>query len=346
MSPFFSVIIPIYNVSRFIDSGIQYVLNQSYPDFEVLLIDDGSTDDSGEKCERLAAVHQQVRCFHQSNSGSGPARNLGIQNARGEYIVFFDIDDKIDETFLETVFGELKNRNQPDVLMFSYDSYDVRYKTLTPVIFKDVDCKSNEEIRTIYVDQLLGLEHANGFVWNKVYHRCLLADNAITFPRLLIQQDEVFNLYVYRKATSLVISPKVLYHYVVYDKGNTRSRYIPERFHIYNTVKKEFLKLYQEWNLDDERMLKYVYGRFFRNIILTLNFSKKVSKREFKRIVESEDTISCVKALKSLNDCPDVFCGRQYLSAIEKQDFVKYRLIRFMDHFVKNLKWTVKKHFI
>lgn len=355
MPPFFSFIVPIYNVSHFIESGIDYLLNQSYKDFEIILVNDGSTDDSGKKCDYLSSIHENVHCFHQDNKGSGPARNLGIKRAKGRYIVFFDIDDRIEESLLKTCYDELNDKNFPDVFMFSYDSYDVKFKTLTQTVFADIQCLSNHDIRHIYVDHLLGLKKLNGFVWNKVYKRDFLVNNRLEFPSLLIQQDEVFNLHVYRKASSLVISSQILYHYIVYDNGNTRSRFIPERLNIYNTVKNEFLKLYNDWNLKDERMLVYVYRRFFNSIVETMNFNNThkssnlnfmEKNNELRMIITCDDTKDCIGHLEKLDAVPSEFFSKLYFKTIKKQNFRYYKMIRFFDKMIKSLKWIVKKHLI
>lgn len=351
MSHFFSFIVPIYNVSHFIESGIDYLLNQSYKDFEIILVNDGSTDDSGKKCDYLSSIHENVHCFHQDNKGSGPARNLGIKRAKGRYIVFFDIDDRIEESLLKTCYDELNDKNFPDVFMFSYDSYDVKFKTLTQTVFADIQCLSNHDIRHIYVDHLLGLKKLNGFVWNKVYKRDFLVNNRLEFPSLLIQQDEVFNLHVYRKASSLVISSQILYHYIVYDNGNTRSRFIPERLNIYNTVKNEFLKLYSDWNLKDERMLKYVYLRFFKSIIETLNFnnthkssllSNAMREKDFDMVFECDETTDCVQKLKQLDAVPSGFFYKSYYQTIKSNNKIRYKCIRFTERIIKSVKWKIK----
>lgn len=355
MSPFFSIIIPIYNVSRFILKGINYVLNQSYKNYEILLVDDGSSDDSGKLCNELSLRYENIRCFHQNNRGSGPARNLGIKEAKGKYIVFFDIDDMVENSLLQSCYEELNSNNRPDVLMFSYDSYDEKYKTLTPSVFHSLVCHTNNDIKANFVNYILGGDNINGFVWNKVYKREFLLNNNIFFPELLIEQDQVFNLFVYKEASSLVISSKILYHYIIYDRGNTRSRFIPNRFNIYNSVKEEFLNLYNYWDLNDQRMLIYIYIRFFNAIIETLNFNnthkssklnKTLRKQDFKKVFESEITADCIDNLEQLKTKPVGFFKKSYYNAIKTQNIVLYKILRFIEHSLKSLKWNIKKHFI
>lgn len=353
MTPFFSVIIPIYNVSRFIDLGIEEILNQSYKEFEIILVDDGSTDGSSEICDKLASEHENISCYHQKNMGSGAARNRGLKEAKGEYITFFDIDDKVESNLLQVCHDELSAYGKPDVLVFSYDIYDVLYKTTTDIAYKRLCCSSNSEIRDNYVDHFLGLDKDNGFVWNKMYRRDFLINNELAFPGLLIQQDEVFNLRVYRKAQTLVVSPEILYHYFVYDKGNTRTRYIENRLNIYKTVKNEFLSLYNDWQLDDERMLEYVYGRFFRSIIETLNFnnnhidsplSKQERLNELRSIINDEDVQDCIEKMESLGIKPNSCLKKWYFDAIRDINIDKYLRIRRIDLGLRSFKKRIVKY--
>ena len=189
-------------------------------------------------------------------------------------------------------------------------------------------------------------------MWNKVYSRDFLLNNNICFPRLLIQQDEVFNLRVYRHVHRTLISPQVLYHYYVYDKGNTRSRFISDRFEIYNAVKDEFLDLYKEWSLHDERMLKYVYNRFFSSIVIALNSllstdlwvkHRNENRLRMASILCCEETIDCISNMLSLNIIPKSFIQHLYFKAIKRNNLFFYRVVFILDHFVQSIKWEVRK---
>lgn len=106
----FSFIVPVYNVEKYLEQCVQSILGQSFGDFELILIDDGSTDGSGALCDKLALADARVRVIHQENGGSSEARNAGIRNARGEYILFVDSDDYIADGILEKI-AEVVARN-------------------------------------------------------------------------------------------------------------------------------------------------------------------------------------------------------------------------------------------
>lgn len=96
-----SIIVPAYNAEKFIDKCIRSVLNQSYPNLELILVDDGSTDETGKICEEYASKDTRVWVIHKKNSGVSAARNMGLSSAIGEYVVFLDSDDWLDEDIVE-----------------------------------------------------------------------------------------------------------------------------------------------------------------------------------------------------------------------------------------------------
>ncbi len=103
-----SIVVPVYNVEKYLDNGINHILNQTYTNLEVILVDDGSTDSSGRICDEYAAKDSRVRVHHKKNGGSSSARNVGIELATGEYVGFLDADDYADETMFEVLYGVMK----------------------------------------------------------------------------------------------------------------------------------------------------------------------------------------------------------------------------------------------
>lgn len=114
MTPhFISVIVPVYNVEKYLDKCIQSILNQSFTDFELLLIDDGSTDQSGAICDAYALQDERIRVFHKENGGVSSARNMGLDEAKGEWIAFVDSDDWV----IESYFSELLSAKDVDLVV-------------------------------------------------------------------------------------------------------------------------------------------------------------------------------------------------------------------------------------
>lgn len=111
MRPIISIIVPVYNTEKYLDKCIQSVLAQTYTNWELLLIDDGSTDSSGAICDKYAAEDNRIRVFHKENGGVSSARNLGLDNAQGEWISFVDADDWIENSMLHDAYQKAMDEN-------------------------------------------------------------------------------------------------------------------------------------------------------------------------------------------------------------------------------------------
>lgn len=265
-----SVIIPIYNVKQYIDRGLRCIMTQSYQDFEIILSDDGSTDGSYEECLRWAKNDSRIRVLHQANKGAGAARNHGIEEAKGDYIYFFDIDDEIRPNLLQYCVEKMCNLGC-DFICFGYENVETTYKSKTVITFPESFITSNEELKNLFIDQFI--LKVNGFPWNKFFRRSFLDKNNLRYEDQRIQQDEVFNLKCYRYLDRAYLSSEVLYTYYIYEKGNTRSRFIPDRFDIYKSVRLHFDSLKAFWHLKDPRLENYLKGRFYVSVLQCMLFN-------------------------------------------------------------------------
>ena len=295
--PLVSVVIPIYNVRRFIERGLKYVLAQTYRDFEIILSDDGSTDGGYEECKRWAERDARVRVVHQENKGAGAARNHGIESAKGDFIYFFDIDDEISPNLLEYCVRTM-NEKDVDFICFGYDNVETTYNSKVTVSFPEVRTSSNNELRDLFVDQFV--LKVNGFPWNKFYRKSFLDKYHLRYEDQRIQQDEVFNLKCYQCLERAYLSPEVLYTYYIYEKGNTRSYFIPDRFDIYKSVRQHFNALKSFWSLNDKRLDNYLDKRFYISVLQCIFYNlvhanclwtPEKKKCEINRIMDDQLTI-------------------------------------------------------
>lgn len=296
-----SVIIPIYNVHRFIERGIKNVLAQTYKDFEIILSDDGSTDGGYEECEKWTEKDSRIRVVHQDNRGAGAARNHGINEAKGEFIYFFDIDDEISPNLLDYCVRTMIEKDV-DFICFGYNNIETTYNSKVTVSFPEVRTSNNNELRDLFVDQFV--LKVNGFPWNKFYRKSFLDEHHLRYEDQRIQQDEVFNLKCYQRLERVFFSPEVLYTYYIYEKGNTRSYFIPDRFDIYKSVRQHFETLKSFWSLNDKRLDDYLEKRFYTSVMQCMLFNlthqnckwtKQQKKDEMERIMSDPMTIQSFK---------------------------------------------------
>ena len=218
-----SVIIPVYNVEKFIDKCVQSVIDQTMTDIEVILVDDGSTDNSLEKCRAWEKKDSRVKAFHQENQGVSVARNLGIEKSTGEYIAFIDSDDWIESNYLEALYDAAKKKGADISICGFY--FDYPDEVVARGHFeKDMDFEGKEEISQIQI-QILAKNMSKiknnsgdriGSPWCKLFNAGFIKENNLAFiPNLKRSQDVVFNLYALEQAENVVYTNQPLYHYLI-----------------------------------------------------------------------------------------------------------------------------------
>lgn len=330
---FFSIVCAVYNVDKYFRRGIDSVLSQTFRDFELILVDDGSSDATPALCDEYAARDPRIRVIHQQNVGVGETRNRGMDLARGNYILFFDIDDILRPEALARL-NEYLSENNPQLLIFSYREINPELGTEDVFKFSRLDISSNSELKTVYVDELSGLGFNNGFVWNKVYERDFLISNSLRSPNLRIQQDEVFNVEVLKRVDRILVISDVLYDYYVYNSGNNRSRHIPERLEIYRTVRDSLLSLSEHWRLNDPRFEAYIRRRFVDSLITYIDKNLGNSRADIRAVMEAADVRENLSRLSDLNARP---IGALY-GALYHGSARRYLVARRYDTCLKKIK--------
>lgn len=204
-----SIIIPVYNSELTLARCLDSILKLSYNDYEVILIDDGSTDMSGRICDEYAAQNHKFRVFHQQNGGVSSARNLGVKNAVGEWIVFCDSDDWVDQEWLSSL-----------ILVVNYPEATLLVNGIQLVGLMDGKKGENFEFKKDTKEGLIILKQSDtlGYLFNKIFNRKLIIDNSISFnPKLRFREDEDFVLRYLRTIDYIVYSPVFYYNYEVPD---------------------------------------------------------------------------------------------------------------------------------
>lgn len=200
-----SVIVPVYNVERYINKCVKSVLNQTYTNIEVLLIDDGATDLSGKICDTFGQNDDRVIVIHQTNSGAAAAKNKGLSLATGEYIAFVDSDDWVEPNWLEKTVGILQS-TKADIVEYNYYKEFVDGRQLGNLDFTCCFFSAEQ-----YLSQYLSNWTCSLF-WNKVFQRNVVQDIFFRNERRCID-DEFFTYKVVSKAKLIVRIEDNLYHY-------------------------------------------------------------------------------------------------------------------------------------
>lgn len=319
---FFSIITPIHNVASFIKRGADSILRQSFSDFQWILVNDGSTDGSGDLCEELKTTDSRIAIVHQPKSGPGPARNTGIEKACGDYLLFFDIDDQLRPDALRNMASILR-RSNPEVAVFSYTEICQANNIRNDFVFPELSLNDNSEVRNHYIECLSGIKFNNGFVWNKAYRRDFIEHYNLRFKALRIQQDEVFNLELYPHVQRMTISSEIIYDYYVYQKGNASSSIVATRPDVALAVRNAFLSLVEAWNLSDEKLSLYIHKRFVSQYFIMslkrevpnkeLNASRHERLQYIKKLLDNPSFDQSLNYLVSVGYRPGTFFERLYL---------------------------------
>lgn len=207
-----SVIIPVYNVEQYVEKCVDSVINQTYEKLEIILVDDGSTDKSGQLCDVLATKDERIVVVHQKNGGLSAARNTGIEKATGEVLSFVDSDDVLDLNFLKTLLEAMEKENA-DIVQCGFSRFADESELIA---LKEKELESAIDVIDSREGNLrLYSERGNEYtvVWNKIYKKRLFEE--LRFPVGRINEDAFTTYKLFYKATKIaVIEPKLyLYRY-------------------------------------------------------------------------------------------------------------------------------------
>ena len=220
VNPKISVIVPVYKAEKYLTKCVDSLLSQTFTDFEVLLIDDGSPDDSGIICDAYASKDERIRVFHKKNGGVSSARQCGIDNAQGEYTIHCDPDDWVEPNMLEELYAKAKETNADMVLCDYYINYSHKsiYKLQIP---------SSLESDIVLSDLLMGKLH--GSLWNKLIKRNLILKYHVNFENMIIWEDLCFVSKLLLHPITISYLNKAYYHYVLYENSNSLTKNVSKR---------------------------------------------------------------------------------------------------------------------
>lgn len=202
-----TVVIPVYNVEDYVYNCIQSIINQTYKNLEIIVVNDGSTDKSGDICDRIAESDYRIKVIHKKNEGLSSARNIGIDNAKGKYIVFVDSDDTIDYNMIEELLSICLTNRADIAICNRYYVYDDGTKKLRYPKNKNNLIMNSEEA----IKELNSFRYFDMSAWGKIYSINLFKD--IRFPNGKLSEDYFIMYQLFDKAKKIVCSFEPLYYY-------------------------------------------------------------------------------------------------------------------------------------
>lgn len=344
----FSIIMPVYNTGEILRTAIDSILSQSFQDFELLLIDDGSTDGSPKICDEYAAVDKRVRCFHKQNGGICDARNYGMERSRGEYIGFCDHDDEYLPTYLETVDRAISEYGA-DMVKVGYKNVQGDDKSNATDMTKCEDTEVHDKASlSCNLLRLISIS-ATCDVWDCFWRKDVITDNNITFDTSYRHggEDIDFNHHILPFIKSLVLLPQCLYvHYVRLDLSTSAKVHEDVLHSFYKRVVQinKLISIFGPSSLSKEQ--DYYALCFMQSVVSFFSYAAKLKKsyRECKPFIEDYYNSYLLKNAKGEMPAP-MTISSLHISYGEKRGFhLMYRLFAQRHFYMMYIIFAYKLH--
>lgn len=277
-----SIIVPIYNVEKYIERGIKSLIAQTYKNIEIILVDDGSPDNSGKICDKCAKKDTRIKVIHKKNGGVSSARNVGLEKSTGKYIMFMDGDDYVEEDYVDYFVNLI---NKLDVLVAFNSSF---FSIYTP--------NQNKKIENTIIDNTKAMEYiylgkVNVAVWNKIYSRKFFDNDNIRFnEKIWYGEGMLFNIKILQFVKNVGLGNRKVYHQV-YNTGSAMRKFNLESN--YCGIKSLDLQKEKMINPTKEVLTAWSYHRRQFNVSILTGIIKNNLQDEYK-----EEYEKCIKNLK------------------------------------------------
>ncbi|EEI18208.1 glycosyltransferase, group 2 family protein [Lentilactobacillus buchneri ATCC 11577] len=297
----FSVIVPVYNIENYLSMCIDSVLKQQFYDYELILVDDGSTDHSGDICDRYSKSHEQIRVIHKGNEGPSAARNIGIDMANGEYIIFLDGDDMLREDTLSNVFL-LINNSKFDIIIGNRTNWSINCEYISYDI-NDIQGHSPSSIEELCEHIAQKKLQLPWDVYQTIYNRLFLLRSHVKFNiENSGAEDAEFFFRIIPKVRSFRITSLSFVNYRLGREGsldNTKT---------YKTVMSQLLTFRDAYNdavnFKNMKLMKTYFANCYTNIASQVSLIKNYN-----------DKLSCIEFIRSNENIIKFSKGSKYLLA-------------------------------
>ena len=291
----FSIIIAAYNAERTINDCIKSLINQSYPDFEALIIDDGSTDNTGRITAELIKGDGRFNYLRQENEGPSSARNKGIERSKGTFLLFLDSDDQYEQNYLEVM-------NSVISVYPEYDHYWCGYSVITQngeekgkKVWQNASGEVSITDRSQLMDEPLRLLSAP--LWNKAFRREIVCSFGLKMDQSIsLGEDLLFNYsYIDCAEPQIVMIDQALYRYTEADNHSLNSKYRHDLKNVYDILDETILMYLQKWGASNQQMNAFYKSRFWhleqvlRNTFRVENTASAKDKRAYNNSILSSD---------------------------------------------------------
>lgn len=344
--PFFSIVVPCYNAEKYIENAFSGIKNQTFDDYEVIAIDDGSKDNTRTLINDIAAINSKVNVIiHSENKGLSAARNTGIENANGEFILFLDVDDDYEKDLLKILKERIDSTN-PDLVIYSLfeeytgkSNYSIIHKR--PEAFCNNIKLMGKEIAFLENETMLG------YAWNKAYRLSVIKDNKLLFEKIDHIEDILFNISFLKKAKNFYVIETPLYHYKNAGTNGLTAKELPNYFELQKKRVNSFIELENSWGVDKESFMSVAAGVYFRSFASFIERNlKSIGKNKLVSDINAELDSELFSALKPFVSMGKV-TGFMYKPLINKdanKALLRVKLISFVRNSFPGLYQRLKQN--
>lgn len=282
---FFSIILPIYNVEKYLCECIDSILKQNFSDYEIILVDDGSTDSSPQICDEYEKKDSRVKVIHKKNGGLSDARNHGTDIAQGNYIIYIDSDDYvITKTFLMDIYKKIE-LEKSDIILYKFSKYYDHNNLLEGCNFSLCTNDTHNPAELLY--ELVKKDAYYGMAWIKAFSKEIIIKNEIKFEKNLLGEDMdwYFNLLLHTKTISVIDKSYIAYR--------QREGSITKSLKIKNLT--DYIYILEKWsdiiyklNPDETKTkaLKGALAKYYANLLVVYSRLKDKNKKLYKQKVK------------------------------------------------------------
>ena len=339
-----SIIIPVYNSEKYIGTLLDDIIKQSFSDFEVIVINDGSQDSSQAVLEQYAKMDKRIHPIEVKNSGVSEARNLGLSLAKGTYIRFVDADDRLDVDSIKYMMDEAQKDEELDLIVGSFRSIPE-----VNLYYGEHAIEGKQTLEQMSLDFLFNIRSFYyGVVWNKLYKREILQKYNIRFNKEITWcEDFIFNLDYFEHCKWFYFLPQKnkIYDYVQHATSATQTvhRLPKEKVQEINAIRTQRTKIFfEQAGLEKELQLEWKYSFLFFNLFELAkkkNISLKEKYAELKRTLSQEGVYEYTELKKSYF-VDDLFYRFVFLSMKKQCFFPLFVYVLVCGWFAKNMNWV------
>lgn len=323
----FSIMSPVYNVEKYLDECVESVLNQTYKNYELILIDDGSTDGSGKKCDEYAAKYSQIKVFHKPNGGLMSARRYALERIDGDWCIFLDSDDLLEVDSLEKIYNYIVTYNSDCIIYRMSRFFEDKIISNAPLEEKSPFLISAK--RELYSKTLFSSLY--NAMWRKAVKRSVFAGwDYSPFFHISMGEDLLQSLEIYKNANDFLFVNDSLYRYRLNSESITQ-RYMKSNYRPDFTVSEEVLKFIKSENVfseDDMKEYRDYNIKLFTNeiILISINFTDFKKQKELFEMIQDSDYYKSFLS-KGLNK-PAKLGKRKYIYYLFK--YKQYRILSIL----------------